>query len=314
MHHRFIVSRHIRNALGAKLAALAFTCGCSLQDFSYLQKGAGGSNDGTGGGSNGGATVAAGGSANGGEQSGGTTNAGGTSPTGAVGGTATSNGGTPSGSSRGGSPASGGSSTAGGTSSAGGAMNTSATTSLGGTSSTGGATSAGGATSTGGLTSTGGASGLSTAGVVAITNAGFETGASNIAPFGWTLSGTSPTASYILYDQANAHSGFGCLNNWSASAYSVTTSQDVALPNGDYTLSIWYFGSAYAKQFVFARGYDSANLAAELHANTVPTAAYVELTISPISVTSGKVTIGVYSEGAAGAWSHFDDVTLTQIP
>jgi len=302
MHHRFIVSRQVRDALGATLAALAFTCGCSLQDFSYLQKGAGGSNDGTGGGSNGGATDAAGGSANGGEQSGGTTNAGGTSPTGAVGGTATSNGGTPSGSSGGGSPASGGSSTAGGTSSAGGAVNTSATTSPGGTSSTGGGTS------------TGGASGLSTAGFASITNPGFETGASNVAPLGWTLSGTSQTASYILYDQPNAHSGFGDLNNWASSAYSVTTSQEVALPNGNYTLSIWYFGSAYTKQYLFARGYDSTDLAAELRANTVAIAAYVQLTISPISVTSGKVTIGVYSEGGAGAWSHFDDVTLIQIP
>jgi hypothetical protein len=175
--------------------------------------------------------------------------------------------------------------------------------------------SEGGAPTEGGMGGSGGEGG---AGIVAdtIDNPGFETWSADPIVPGWTIVGDSDAAKF-RFKQDDAHSGEAFLDIWRATAYTVTVSQVVSpLPNGNYSFSIWHEGGAYTKQYVFVRGYDASNPSAQLPSlDTTPTTdGYEQITISPIPVTSGKIEIGIYSEGADDAWSHFDDAVLTRNP
>jgi hypothetical protein len=254
-------------------------------------------------------------------------------------------GGTGGTSGKGGSTSTGGKVATGGTTTSGGTSGKGGTTSTGGTATSGGTGNAtGGVVSTGGTTTTGGASTGGTAGEVGggaggfggddsvdggaggsggeatvvpdtIDNPGFEVWVEGVNLPSWTSEGDIDAANKEWKALGIAHGGNYYLNNWRATAYVVTTSQLVSpLPNGNYSLSIWQQGGAYASQYVFARGYDSANSATQMVVNTAPNSAWTEIVVSPIPVTSGHVEIGVYSNGAADSWSHFDDVTLTKLP
>jgi hypothetical protein len=160
-----------------------------------------------------------------------------------------------------------------------------------------------------------------------IQNPGFESGNQNQSPTNWTVVGTPETPNepnppklpaYVFYKEADAHSGYGYLDIWALPAYTVTVTQLVpSMPNGTYSLSVWYIGgtgAAYTSQYVFVRGYDSGNASAELRVNTAPSNAYSELNIPSIPVTSGKLEIGFYSNSPGNSWSHFDDLTLIRLP
>jgi hypothetical protein len=123
-----------------------------------------------------------------------------------------------------------------------------------------------------------------------------------------------PAATYSWSDAGGAQAGNGFLDLWLDTPYTVTVSQTVMpLPAGSYTLSIWHQGGAYIDQYVFVRGYDASSDVAELKVTTAASAPYVQLTIPNIPVTSGEIEIGIYSNGDTGAWSHFDNVTLTLV-
>jgi hypothetical protein len=272
-----------------------------------------------GGSATGGSTT--GGSATGGGATGGTATGGSTTGGSATGGSATggsATGGTATGGGTMGGAAMGGESGApqggageGGTAGVGGAAG-------GGAAGEGGSSGAseGGAPTEGGMGGSGGDGG---AGIVAdtIDNPGFEEWSGNPIVPGWTIVGDSDAAKF-RFVQGDAHSGSAFLDIWRGTAYTVTASQVVSpLPNGNYSFSIWHKGGAYTKQYVFVRGHDASNPSAELFPvppDTTPRSAYGEITISSIPVTSGKVEIGIYSEGADGNWSHFDDAVLTREP
>ncbi|MGC4088774.1 MAG: hypothetical protein QM756_12915 [Polyangiaceae bacterium] len=249
---------------------------------------------------NGGATTANGGSA--------TTNGGATT---ANGGSATTNGGATT--------TNGGSTTV--TGGAGGSEG-----GMGGTA--GGEGGAGG--SEGGMGGTaGGEGGAGGAPIVAdaLDNGNFEawnnapTG-TNLPPLNWTVVEAPTGSAYERYNQGSAHQSgttatFGLLAFYNAAAYTATVSQVVSpIHNGNYTFSIWHTGQLYASegQYVYAKGYDKNNPDA---ITKLPTAAsesaYEQLTLPQITVTSGKIEVGIYTNGVAGAWSNFDDATLTHV-
>jgi hypothetical protein len=154
-----------------------------------------------------------------------------------------------------------------------------------------------------------------------IDNPGFElTDSDTVPPRNWTVTGTPGAVTYS-WSNSYAHAtqspeGPGYLDLWLASAYTVDVSQVVSpIPDGSYTLRIAHYGGPYTEQYVYVKGYDETNAAAQLDVDTVETGnAFVELVIDDIPVTSGQITIGIYSVAAAGNWSHFDDVSLTLNP
>jgi len=305
-------------------AALVVACGDDDDDSGMATGGskssggataAGGSTAGTGakgggssrgGASSGGASADGGNSANGGISSGGS-ESGGTTAELSGGAAGESTGGSGTGGAAHGGTSSYGGTTATETAGAGGSAGAGDTTGEGGSS---GAPSAGAG---GDATGEGGAGGAPTIQADTIDNPGFESGTSHATLPGWTTVGTADS-SYVSYDQSKAYAGYGYLDNWLGSAYTVTTSQVVApLPNGNYSFSIWHTGGAYTNQYVFARGYDSGDPSVEMKVVTTDSATWTQIVVSPIPVTSGQIEIGVYSDGAAENWSHFDNAVLTRL-
>jgi hypothetical protein len=107
--------------------------------------------------------------------------------------------------------------------------------------------------------------------------------------------------------------------NSSTPAYSVSTFQTVSpIENGTYTFSMWVHRDQwFTAQYLFARGHDMADTAAELRKNTadnMSNSMYVQVVLPDIVVTSGQVTVGIHSEAPAGVWANIDDATLTKNP
>lgn len=150
---------------------------------------------------------------------------------------------------------------------------------------------------------------------VALENAGFEEGTPHVTLPGWTNEGDTDAA-YVEYN--SPRTDWGRLGHWRATAYIVSTSQTVTeLPDGTYTFGLWVRrGAAFNDQYLFARGYSADDPLAEM---TIPTdtandSEYTLIELSGIPVTSGEVTIGIYSDGVDESWAHADDATLVMEP
>ena len=196
-----------------------------------------------------------------------------------------------------------------------------------GTAPVGGSDGEGGMNEGGSMTSEGGAAGASGApaggegggGNVfvpdVLDNPGFETGAATTIP-GWTLEGT-PGAAFI--DPMNAHSGVNKLSHWTKwtlgeanPPYTARTYQTVGpIANGTYSFSLWVNRDWEDTQYLYARGYDINDPNAEKKLDTTDIAGYTKFTLSGINVTSGKVTIGIYTAAPAGSFADIDDAELT---
>jgi len=176
----------------------------------------------------------------------------------------------------------------------------------------------GAAAGEGGVPSVAGAGGEGGAPVVVfdtLENGGFETGAFDVPPVGWTITGTAGVATKKWGSGADVHDGEAYLNLWLGSEYTVDISQVISpIPNGTYTLRAWHYGGPYTEQYVYVSGYDQANPSATDDVDTAENAGLTELVISDIVVTSGQITVGIHSVGAAGNWSHFDGISLTLNP
>jgi len=99
--------------------------------------------------------------------------------------------------------------------------------------------------------------------------------------------------------------------------FDVSTFQTVSpIANGTYTFSLWITRHVdFIDSYVFARGHNAATPAEEIHVNTPgDNAAYVQITIPNIVVTSGQVTVGIRSHGYGDRWANIDDATLTKNP
>lgn len=218
-------------------------------------------------------------------------------------------------------------STAGGTTAGGSTTGgTAGTTSEGGEPS-GGTTSEGGTDGEGGEATGGvpsaGAGGEGGAPFVADTldNPGFEQGTANSSTFpGWTNEGT-PGAAFVQF--TDSHSGTGRLGHWTkwesneSPPYTARTYQTVSpIANGTYSFSMWVDRGWFDEQYLYATGYDAEDLEDEVTVSTDDAetpAGYVKITLSNIVVTSGSITVGVYSAAPAGTYTNFDDAELTLV-
>jgi hypothetical protein len=286
----------IRKIAGLKFAVLGMFCvglvsvACSDDDDDIFNGGAGTSSGGkaaTAGGSSSGAAT---GGTNGGTASAGTTSAAGTGTGGATAGSAGKT-------SMGGGGAAAGAD-AGGASGAGGEGGMA----VGGE---GGALSGG----------EGGAGGEGGTPFVAdvLDNPGFEVGTAHTVPTGWTNEGTDGAA-YVEY--AGAHDGFGKLSHYkdyvASTSYTARTYQTVApIANGTYSFSLWLDRDWEDQQYLFARGYDANDPNAEMKLDTTDVTGYTKVTLSGIPVTSGTITVGIYTAAPTGSWANIDDAALT---
>ncbi|MDO5148108.1 MAG: family 43 glycosylhydrolase [Oscillospiraceae bacterium] len=119
---------------------------------------------------------------------------------------------------------------------------------------------------------------------------------------GWKASGTGNS------NRKGGHTGNWCAQQWSDSAYKATLTQDVKLPNGNYTMKAWVKstgGQNSALVYVRGAGDDKIVNVNKKMDN------WTEITIDNINVTNGTVQVGIYSDANAGNWIMFDDFTLT---
>jgi hypothetical protein len=93
-------------------------------------------------------------------------------------------------------------------------------------------------------------------------------------------------------------------------AYTATTDQVITgLPNGAYTLKVWYESSGgQATARIFARNFGGSQINANV--NTAHSA-WTQVTISNIAVTNGQCDVGLESNASANQWVDIDDWELT---
>lgn len=82
------------------------------------------------------------------------------------------------------------------------------------------------------------------------------------------------------------------------------------LPNGTYTLKVWYQSSGGQSTCrFFARNFGGTEIQANV--NTAQST-WSQKTIANIVVTNGTCDVGIYSHASANQWVNVDDWELTQ--
>lgn len=118
---------------------------------------------------------------------------------------------------------------------------------------------------------------------------------------GWKASGTGNS------NRKGGRTGNWCSQHWSDSAYKATLTQDVKLPNGNYTMKAWVKSTGGQNSaLVYIRGAGDDKI---VNVNKKMDS-WTEITIDDINVTNGTIQVGIYSDSNAGNWLMFDDFTL----
>ena len=123
---------------------------------------------------------------------------------------------------------------------------------------------------------------------------------------GWTSTGSG------YGNLLGSHNpGRWSFHHYSASAFNAFTNQIVTgLPNGTYTLKVWYkSGGGQPTARFFVRNFGGTE---KQFSVTTARSAWTEATISSIVVTNGQCDVGLYTVGNAGQWVDVDDWSLTK--
>lgn len=99
------------------------------------------------------------------------------------------------------------------------------------------------------------------------------------------------------------------LKHYSASAYKVSTYQTIEdLENGYYTLTAWtQNGGGQKASYLYAGG---GNGTSQSRTALPVSSSWTKVTVRGIHVTTGEVTMGLYSDANAGNWVNMDSVEL----
>ncbi|MDG4769775.1 arabinogalactan endo-1,4-beta-galactosidase [Solwaraspora sp. WMMD792] len=152
--------------------------------------------------------------------------------------------------------------------------------------------------------------GASTAGrpAPALVNAGFEDTTDLAAPVGWTETGDRD-ASYV---EPGGRTGDQRLSHWSAAAYRVQTRQQLTgLARGTYTLRAAVRSSGGQRSAYLELAGCGRGPAQRADLPRTGDEWWAELALS-VRVGSGRCTISVVSDAAAGQWANVDDVSFTR--
>ena len=140
-----------------------------------------------------------------------------------------------------------------------------------------------------------------------VVNPGFESnGTGTGTPTGWTASGTTAAS----YTQSGGHSGSYELTHWSSSAYTVDTYQTITgITDGYYTLGVWTRSDdTGGNNYISLSGCGGSTKTT--YVPVVSDGNWLHI-VDYVDVTNNQCTINFYSSSAAGAWTNYDDVTLT---
>lgn len=148
-----------------------------------------------------------------------------------------------------------------------------------------------------------------TPGTNVLTNASFEADGWTSTPTGWTVWGD--TAAVKTEDPA-VHGDLK-LTFWSDSAYEASVYQQVpGVANGTYDLTAWVLSSGgQTTAELYAKGHGGADRTLALPTSTT---SWTRISLEDVTVTSGWIEVGVYTDATAGSWINLDDVTLVPVP
>ncbi|WP_187274171.1 carbohydrate-binding protein [Paenibacillus sp. N3.4] len=139
-------------------------------------------------------------------------------------------------------------------------------------------------------------------------NPGLETGSLT----NW--SDWHPTGQAIAQsvDTSTPRTGNYKLTHYASTAYQQTAYQAVSVPNGTYRATVWVrSGGGQSAVRLEVSNYGGTPLYSDIGAASIPNT-WTQLVIDNITVTTGTVTVGAFSNALAGNWAAFDDFNLVK--
>lgn len=146
----------------------------------------------------------------------------------------------------------------------------------------------------------------------AVTNPGFETDTTSTnRPTGWSTWTDTAANANAIYTDGSALTGNFKLTNWKSTAYKASTWQSVSVPNGKYRVSAWVKSSGGQNlAYLWAKYYGDTEKQQTLPAGTTN---QWQLATITVTVTTGQIEIGFYSDANAGNWINVDSVRVTPV-
>lgn len=156
-----------------------------------------------------------------------------------------------------------------------------------------------------------------TAPVNLLTNGSFDAqGFDTQSPSGWVENEYNPTTwaeivpanAVFTETTGGSKSGARHATHQKATAFATWSGQTVTgLQNGTYVARAWVKSSGAGVKEFWAGHYGGSKFV------TIPTTnTWTQIQLTDIQVTNGQCEIGVWTEGAANSWVHFDDVELVR--
>lgn len=142
-----------------------------------------------------------------------------------------------------------------------------------------------------------------------VSDASFESG--NLGK--WKLDG-NPKACFVENNKGNAHTGKFTYKYWLDSGFKSVLSQEFNnLENGTYELSIWSMGGGGENDIqFFADSFNSENERVSAKITNTGWQNWEQYKIQ-VSVSNGKINVGILLDTNPGCWGNFDDVVLKKI-
>ncbi|WLR54806.1 carbohydrate-binding protein [Mesobacillus subterraneus] len=109
-----------------------------------------------------------------------------------------------------------------------------------------------------------------------------------------------------------AQEGNHKIDHWSSEDYKQATYQTVHVPNGTYKFSVWVRSSGNQNELTLqARNHGSSMITKQIGSTGIGT--WTKYTIEKIHVSTGEITVGVFSDGKGGNWANFDQFSLNRV-
>lgn len=116
------------------------------------------------------------------------------------------------------------------------------------------------------------------------------------------------TSSANVANHSGGHTGRWSMAQSSSSAYTASINQNIALPNGTYTLSAWIKSSGGQKSAnLYATNFGAGEVNRSINQSI---GNWTQVSIAGITVTNGSIQVGVSSDANAGNWVYADDFSL----
>lgn len=144
-------------------------------------------------------------------------------------------------------------------------------------------------------------------------NADFDAQGPTQTPSSWqTWGGNNGTDFDADYTEGKGFNGENRLTHYKSSPYQVYTSQNQSVPNGIYTLEGWVLSSGgQTDSFLSVKNHGGVELKGQITGDNNDSH-WRKVTIPNINVTTGTLTVGVYSLANAGNWLSVDRLRLTR--